>query len=267
MFTVQKSSLSKRIAAFLLDLILLTILAVGFAFLVSLVCNYDHYVDLSTEYYEEYSNYEATYGESLSASFGLPFDEALEHLLKSDYASLSVADAAAFDAYHALTPVDEVNYCYTMIYQLMMLMTTVGILFAYITLEFIVPLFFKNGQTIGKKIFGICLVRPDCVKINVMSLFVRTFLGKYTIGTMVPVFIVYLIIFAGIGPVGAFVLIGLLLLEIGLLLFTKNKTMIHDLMSGTVVVDYSTQSIFETEEAMIETKKRIHADKVENTPA
>ena len=43
--------------------------------------------------------------------------------------------------------------------------------------------------------------------------------------------------------------------------------MIHDLMSGTVVVDYSTQSIFETEEAMIETKKRIHADKVENTPA
>ena len=63
-----------------------TILAVGFAFLVSLVCNYDHYVDLSTRYYEEYSNYEATYGESLSASFGLPFDEALEHLLKSDYA-------------------------------------------------------------------------------------------------------------------------------------------------------------------------------------
>ena len=267
MFTVQKTSLSKRIAAFLLDLILLTILAVGFAFLISLVCGYDRYASLSTQYYEEYSAYEAAYGEELTASFGVPFEAALERLLASDYAMLSVSQAAAFDAYHALTPVGEVNYCYAMVYQLMLLMTTVGTLFAYITLEFIVPLFFGNGQTIGKKIFGICLIRTDCVKINVMALFVRTFLGKYTLETMVPVFLVYLILFVGIGPIGAFALLGLLLLETGLLLFTANKTMIHDLMAGTVVVDMATQSIFETEEALIEAKKRIHAAAVEGTPS
>ena len=58
-----------------------------------------------------------------------------------------------------------------------------------------VPLKLGNGQTIGKKVFGIGVMRVDGVQLTTIQLFIRTILGKFTLETMIPVYIVLMIFF------------------------------------------------------------------------
>lgn len=264
-FDIQKASVLKRISAFLLDAILLVILAVGFAWPISYICKYDKYVDLSEKYNEEYSEYKKTYEQQLKNSFcedDEDFYKALEKLMTSDYETLSEENKKAYDDYNALTPTEEVNRVVKLVYNVMLLMTSLGLFFAYLILEFVIPILLKNGQTVGKKIFGLGFVRPDCVKINTVALFARTVLGKYTIETMVPVFSYYLIILGNAGIWGLLVIALVLLIDLGMFVFTKDHTTIHDLIAGTVAIDLSTQKVFNSEEELIEKKKEIHSKQV-----
>ena len=135
------------------------------------------------------------------------------------------------------------------------------ILFAYLLLEFVVPLLLKNGQTLGKKIFGIAIMRTDGVKITPFALFVRTVLGKYTIETMVPVLIVIMIYFSILGLTGTVVLGLIALLQIILLAATKSRSAIHDLLACTVAVDFASQRIFDSSEELLEYKKKLHEER------
>ena len=260
-FDIQKASVLKRISALLLDLILLSILTVGFAWPVSAICKYEKYTALSDKYYKEYADYRKTYEQQLIDSFGGDFYKALEKLVDSDYETLSEENKKAYDDYDALTSPLEVNRVYKMVYNIMLLMTSLGFAFAYLVLEFIIPLFLKNGQTVGKKVFNLGLVRPDCVKINNVALFARAILGKYTIETMVPVFSLYLILFGNAGFLGLIVIAIVLLTDLGMFIFSKDHTTIHDLVAGTVVVDLSTQMVFNSEEELIKKKEELHAEK------
>jgi uncharacterized RDD family membrane protein YckC len=134
----------------------------------------------------------------------------------------------------------------------------------YVLLEFVIPLIFKNGQTVGKKIFGIAVMREDGVRISPMLLFVRTILGKYTVETMLPVFIIVMIFLGAMGIVGVVVLAAILITQIVLLIVTKARTPLHDVLSHTVTVDYASQLIFDSVEDMIAYKKKIHAEQVES---
>ncbi len=115
-------------------------------------------------------------------------------------------------------------------------------------LEFVVPLFLKNGQTLGKKIFGIAVMRTDGIRISPLILLIRTLLGKYTIETMTPILVVFLTVFAGLGYIGLVALAGLALLQILLMAFTKTNSAIHDVLARTVVVDLASQMIFDDEQ-------------------
>jgi uncharacterized RDD family membrane protein YckC len=138
--------------------------------------------------------------------------------------------------------------------------------------EFILPMVFRNGQTPGKKIFGLAVMRTNGVRIRGISLFIRTFLGKYVIETMIPVLIAMLTIFNAIGIMGGpgilgFVMVLLLLIgQIVMVAVTKTNSMIHDMVSDCVVVDMASQMIFETEEAMIEYKKAKAAEEAARDP-
>ena len=68
-----------------------------------------------------------------------------------------------------------------------------SILIGFLIVEFLFPMIFKNGQTLGKKIFGIGVMRVDGVKVTTPILFVRSILGKFTIETMMPVLMVIMI--------------------------------------------------------------------------
>ena len=160
----------------------------------------------------------------------------------------------------ALTSDDEVAYTYLMLMSLSLLIISVSILVAYMITEFIIPLKLRNGQTLGKKIFGLAVMRCDSVKITHIMLFIRTVLGKYTIETMVPVLIIIMIYFGQIGLVGTIIIGLLLILQIVMMISTSTNSAIHDLLANTVTVDLASQMIFDTESDLIAYKNRIHAE-------
>lgn len=246
-FDLQKASLLKRGSAWLFDAILLVILVVGFALILSAVTGYD---GCSAALDEVYARCAAEYG----VRFDVTYDE---------YAALDEEALAAYEAaYAALSADAAAMHAYSMLLNLTLVITTISILLGYLVLEFAVPLLFGNGQTLGKKIFGVALMRTDGVRLSTFQLFVRTILGKYTIETMIPVLIAIMLYFGSVGLVGLAVLGAIALLQIILLAATKTNSLIHDLLAATVAVDMASQMIFSGTEEMIEYKKKAHAEQV-----
>lgn len=278
MFELRKIGFVKRAAALLLDVILLAVVSTGFIFLISLICNYSHEEKLSTQYYNEWEDYRKEYFGGVAAFYGFTYEESedgdeytitkdgeessFDAIMKTLIASegKDSETAEAYEAYLTLTPVAKVNAQYKFVYNLLFMMVSIGILLAYIILEFIIPILLKNGQTVGKKVFEICLVRPDCVKITNLSLFARALLGKYAIETMFPILLVFLFIFGGLGILAIILFIAILLLDVVVFITTKNKTPIHDLLASTVVVDKKLQMIYESEEELAQ-KKALYQNK------
>lgn len=244
-YDLQKASVWKRFAAWLLDNILVSILVVGIAFLLSSVLGYDHYSDRVSEIYDQY---EAKYG----VSFTVGPDE---------YESWTEEERQTFDqAYQELVSDEEAMYAYNMTVNLTMVVTSLSILIAVVALEFVVPLLFKNGQTIGKKIFSLCVIRIDCVKMNNLQLFTRSVLGKFAIETMIPIYILLMFFWGIMDLIGLVILVALVLAELIILIATRKNQAIHDLLAGTAVADYSSQMIFGSSEDLTEYKKKIHAE-------
>lgn len=245
-YDLQKAGMWKRIAAGMFDGILVTILAVGCAFLLSLALGYDGYSDTLNTAYEKYET-----------EYGVEFE-----LTQEEYQSMTDLQRQNYDAaYAALVADGEAMYAYNMMINLTLVITTLGILLAVLALEYVVPLLLGNGQTLGKKIFSLGLMRTDGVKMNNMQLFVRTILGKYTIETMIPVCICLMIFWGTLDMTGTLILLALLIAEIVIMAVTRTNSLLHDLLAGTVVVDISSQMIFRTTEDLIAYQKKIAAER------
>jgi len=248
---LQKAGLWKRIAAWLLDGILILVLAVGFGTVLSYALNVDAQVAIIDEAYDRYE-----------AIYHVNFEMTAE-----ERQAMSEEDWTRFEeAYDALLADEAYVAAFNMELHLMLLTVVFGMLFSVLALEFFLPLVFGNGQTIGKKIFSLCLMRSDSVKMSTLQLFIRTVLGKYTIEIMLPLFLLLLGFLGALGGLGPFVMIGLLfgLLVQGVLLVTSRGAVIHDRLAGTLVVDYGSQRIFKTAEERIEFQKRMAAEKAAN---
>lgn len=247
-YDLQKANIWKRISAYLCDMILIGIVAVGMAFLLSMVLGYDTYTERMDASYAEYEE-----------RFGVSFD-----ISEQDFAALSDAEKAAYEeAWRALVSDEEFSRNYSMAISLTVVILTFGILFAYLLLEFFVPLLLKNGQTLGKKVFGIGVMRADGVKLTAPLLFVRSVLGKYTVETMVPVMIIVMILLGALGIFGTVLLAALTVAQMALLFGTQTRAQIHDKLAGTVVIDMASQMIFDSPEALMAYKNRLHAEKAE----
>ena len=243
MTDLQKASLSKRIAAGMLDAMLICVLAAGIFSLLMWVFNYEgHAADLA----EGYARYETQYGVDFSW----------------DYSSLEGKEKENFDAaYAALIADNEVMRDFNLVVNQSVLITTFSILLAMVCLEFVVPLLLKNGRTLGKKAFGLGLMRVDGVRITPIQLFVRTVLGKFTLETMISVYILIMLFFQMMGITGPVVIGGILLLQAICMIVTRTNSMIHDLLAGTVVVDIGSQRIFRTAEELLAYQKEIAAER------
>lgn len=244
-YDLQKASLWKRIAAWMFDTILVGILAVGFGLLLSGILGYDKH---SQKVEDAYAMYEVKYG--ISFEISQEAYEALSEQQLMDYET----------AYQELISDSEAMYAYNMMLSLSLVITSLGIFIAVLAWEFAVPLFLGNGQTLGKKIFGLGVMRVDGVKLNNIQLFARTLLGKYAIETMIPVSILLMLFWGTIGLFGTLFLGGLLLAQVIAVIVTRTNSVIHDLVAGTVVVDISSQMIFNSTEELIEFKKKVAAE-------
>ena len=242
-YDLQKASLLKRGSAFLLDLILLVVLATGFGLLLSSILNFDYYYDTLESCYQQYEK-----------EYDIDFE---------DYTDLTPEEQERYNAANeALQKDEEALKTYSMVVNLSLIIVSCSILLAYLALELGVPLLLDNGQTLGKKVFGIGLMRIDGVKMTTFALFVRTVLGKYTIGTMIPVLVAMMMLLGLIGIVGPLILLFLLVLQVVLMVTSKTNSTIHDHMAATVAVDLSSQMIFKTPEDLMAYKKQVHEEKV-----
>lgn len=245
-YDIQKASMWKRMSAWLLDTILLLVLAVGFGALISFLTGYDGY---SEQLLAGYDRYETQY----SVEFDVD---------QQQWEAMSEEEQTRYtEAYEAMLADKEVMHAYNMVVNLMLTSVSFGFLIAYLVLEFAVPLLLKNGQTLGKKVFALALMRSDGVRITPFMLFVRTVLGKYTIETMIPVLVVLMIFFGTVGLIGPTIVLILALIQLILLAVSRNNTAIHDFISHTVVVDLSSQLIFDTPEDLLAYKQRVAAEK------
>lgn len=244
-YDLQKAGMWKRIAAWMLDSILVVVLATGAACLLSFLLGYDGYTQQVEDAY-------ASYG----AEYGIHFE-----ITQEEYEAMTVEERQSYDAaYDALISDRDAMRAYNMMMNLMLVITTMSILVAILGIEFIVPLILGNGQTVGKKVFTLGLVRTDGVRLNTMQLFARTFLGKFAIETMIPVYILLMLFWGNGGGLGLLVLAALGIAQVVILIASRTNAVLHDLMAGTAVVDISSQMIFQTTEDLIAYKKKIAAE-------
>lgn len=243
---IQKANMWKRISAGLLDLILLSVEVAFLAMLLSSLLGFDRYNDALDDCYRKYE-----------VAYGISFDITMD-----DYNAMTQEQIDLYSqAYEDFSNDADAVYNFNMIVRLTITIASVSILLGFLALEFAVPLLFKDGRTLGKRIFGIGVVRTHGVRVNALALFIRTFLGKFAIETMIPVLIVLMIIWGTIGIVGPLVVVGIGLLQIILLATSQTHSLIHDRLSDTVVVDMESQMIFDSEDDLIEYTKRLHAEK------
>ena len=244
-YDLQKANMWKRISAWMFDLILTAILAIGIWFLLSALVGYDSTSDRMEEIYAKYST-----------QYGVNFE-----ISQSEYQALSPEELQSYQAAtDAMNADAEAMEVYNRLVRLSLLVTTLGIFFAILIWEFFIPLGLGDGQTLGKKIFGLCLMRSDKVKVNNVQLFARAVLGKFAIETMIPVFILEMIFWGTMGIVGPIILFGLLIAQAVAFIATQTNSALHDLIASTVVVDRNSQMIFKTPEDLIEYQKQVAAE-------
>ena len=248
-YDIQRASMLKRVPAWLLDIILLITVATGFLALWSQVFDVMPHVENLSGFVEKY---EAEYGGQLSMSVEEYEKLTAEEKLAADEISLEIDKALNQDP-EALKALETVaTYIFAML--------SLSILCAYVILELLIPLWLKNGQTLGKKCFGVALMRKDGIKVTPFMMFARTVLGKCTVETMIPVLALVLMLLNIAGPI-FWLGVAVLLAQIIVPLATRDKTALHDLMACTVAVDLSSQMIFDTPEAMEAYYAELYTDK------
>ncbi len=250
MISLQKASIGKRIIAAIFDGILISVLAVGLITLLSASLKTDEYLDT---YQQAYTKYSTEYNVNLTLE---EYNQLTEEQ-KKDYSKRATQAEKAF--------ANDKNavYAYNMFINLSLLIITFSVLIGVVLIEFVVPLLLDNGQTLGKKIFGIALIHKEGIKVSNIQLFTRASLGKFAIELMIPIYIIMMIYFNSIGVISIGILAVLLVVQIICFIATRTNSLLHDVMAGTVAVDMASQRIFESREALIEYTKKIHAEKAE----
>lgn len=247
--SIQKASFWKRISAFMFDIIVTIMLAMGFATVINVFCGYDQKTAELNAYYTKYEQ-----------SYGVDFT-----INEEDFNQLTTEQQALYtEANKALQGDAGFQKTSQEIFNLTMLMYGGGAFLAFIVWYFVIPLFFGYGRTMGKRIFGLAVIRTNCVKVSAPVLFIRTVVGMFAIETMMPLALLIMIGFNMMGIVGL-ITIGLLgILQVGMLISTQNNSSIHDLLTDTVVVEFMSQQIFDTQEDLMHFVQEEHAKAVEN---
>ena len=238
-YGVNKASMVKRVAAACLDFIIFTLVAVGFTTLMSLIVNYDSYRAELDKKYEEHGVlyvYDPSSGEE--------YDGTIFCEMKEEGDACYVAWEAFYKDEEA---VNLLNTCTS----LTLVSGSVGLLCGAFFAHFLIPLLLKNGQTFGKKCMRIALINKNGIRVQRINLFIRFLFGIFVIELMIPF---YSILYIFSGAPGGIIAVALVLgIVIGNMFLTATSpygAAIHDLVGGTVVVEFDGQAIFDTEEEL-----------------
>ena len=243
-FSLQKASFWKRISAFMFDGMMMVVLSLAIMIGLHAILKIDAKIDRLEAYRVEYAT---------ELGFNL-------NITTEEYDAFTEDERNAYDELYLelnkrMQQDEEVMNLNASILTSISITVTVSLLIGTAIWYFVIPLFFKNGVTLGKKIFGLAVVRTNGVKVSNPVLFARSLIGFYAIETMFPLTLIFMTLFGSLGIVGL-VTVGLfLVLQIFVLAYTKTNSSIHDLLTDTAVVDMASQQIFETQEERTEFDK------------
>lgn len=257
-YDLQKASLTKRLSAFLFDFVFMSILVVGFAWMLSVILGYDGYLNKQTELTNKIlENHQISETEK---KYNVSYDS-YAYMTDEEKTAVPEEVKIVFDKCNEeLRSNTDLLLVKEMILSLFLTNLSLSLLLSFLVWEFAIPLWLKNGQTVGKKIFSVAIMRNDGIRITPFVLFTRTILGKYTIGTMVPVLMVLMLLFGAAPLIPISVLLLILLLQIVLYITSRTNSLIHDYVAATVAVDFQSQMIFDSAEAKNAYILRIHSE-------
>lgn len=248
--SLQKASFWKRISAYLFDSVLLGVLILGLFIASVSIAKVDTYLDKLNEY-------RAQYAQELDIDLTLTQEEfqQMTEEEKTEYTEKYnlVNEKMANNKDVAETNVEIITR--------VLVSLAISVLIADLVYYFIIPLFFKNGRSLGKKMFGLAVVRTNGVKASTPVLFIRSMIGIYAIETMFPFMLVFMRLLGLLGSISFIVILLLGILQIATTAMSQTNSCIHDLLTDTAVVEFSSQKIYETEEQLIEEQKAYAAEK------
>ena len=245
-FELQRADFWKRISALMFDIMMLLIVAVIAAVAMSAAFKYDKHVEVVERVEQEYVE-----------KYGI-----IQDISEEEFAALSKEEKDVYYACDAERQRDpRLIASYNMLSSLKFVIPSMSILIAYALLELGVPILFKNGQTLGKKAFGLGVVHTNGVRIRGQAHFIRSIIGKCLIEALVPFYFFMMIIHGRLGPLlGVVMILLIFILEIFTVATTRTRSAIHDLIADTAVVDLASQMVFEDFDALVAYKAKIHEE-------
>lgn len=240
MFSIHIAPVSRRFGAGMFDLIILIIIATGLVLLCNCVFGYD---SLFTQYEKDIERIEREYGISLD-------------ITGNEYAGLSEQQMRRYDeAYDALISETSITENYQKLIKTIVLSITIALFLAYTITDIVLPIVFREGRTLGKKLFGLCLISYNQVRVSNYQIVSRALLGKFAVETMVLAYSAVLLLFNKIGIAQLVLVTALFMAQVGFFLFGGNRRLLHDVLAQTVVADYATQKIYESYDSLLDAKK------------
>ncbi len=234
-YGINKGRMIKRVAAACLDFIIFALCAVGFTTLMSTIVGYDNYRAELDKKYEEHNvlyEYDPTAGVEDEGSIFCEMKE------EGDACYL------AWESFYAdEEAVNLLNTCTS----LTLVTGSVGLFGGALVAHFLIPLLLKNGQSFGKKFMRLAVISKQGIRVRPMHMFLRFLFGIYVIELMVP-FYGILYIFSGSpgGIIAVALILGIFVANLIMTTTTPFGSAIHDLVGGTIVVEYDGQAIFDS---------------------
>lgn len=244
MLDIQKASLYKRIGAYFFDLIVMVTVVVLVAWLLSWGMGFEAQFNELESYYDKYEQ-----------QIGIDTQEYWTKENPTEEETKKYEELIA-----ALDKDEDAIYALSMVVYMGLTILSSSVLIGHLLLEIVIPLLFKHGRTLGKKIFGLCVMHKEGVRISVIQVIFRALLGKCTVETMLPLLAFLLFMTGVLGVVGLAVPVIVLMIQAFILLFSQHKCAIHDKLCNTVVVEYASQMIFDSVEEMIAYKEAYSAE-------
>lgn len=220
-----------RIAAYFIDIILFVIIFTGILFLMSFIVGFQKTLDLLHEAYKSFGLYVL----NSSGEYELCVNGCVEQWnnFYNDSNAVSLLKQS---------------------YQLALLMFVLSAFVTSFIYDFIIPVFLKNGQTIGMKILKVGLLNNEKYKVTNLQLFIRFLFGKFLVNLLIPIFAVFYYLMTGGNIIALMLVISIPLINIIMVLMTKNENGIANTIGNVVAISMDETYIFETKNDYINAK-------------
>ena len=143
---------------------------------------------------------------------------------------------------------EEANKAVKSLYLSVFGIFTSGIIASFLIFDFAVPLILKDGRSLGKRLFGIGVIRTGFTHVSPFIVFTRNVIGKGVFEFLLPIMILISSVMGLTVVFGIALLAVFLIAETVVLIKSSGGRFLHDVLADTVAVDWESQRIFVNEE-------------------